>query len=222
MATFDVQHTEGMRWVKASLADDTIRTERGALNHMQGAVTMDVPLPSLRAAWVSLFSDESLLRPRFTGTGTVFLDSTLGGYHPLRIGRGEQWILDRKCFWVSDGEVEITVRRESWWTAFLAGEGFIWYKTVLRGDGQTLLSVDGPVEEIRLDDDRLVVDGPQVVARTAGIRLSLKRPTSNFLSFWLSGQERSYVYEGSGKLLLCTTPYWRKRMQQDRLGAAAE
>jgi hypothetical protein len=28
------------------------------------------------------------------------------------------------------------------------------------------------------------------------------------------------VYEGTGKLLLCTTPYWRQRMQQERASAA--
>jgi uncharacterized protein (AIM24 family) len=222
MATFEVQHTEGMRWVRVELADDDVRTERGALNHMQGAITMDVPLPSLRAAWVSLFSDESVLRPRYRGTGTVFLDSSLGSYHRLEIRRGEKWILDRRCFWASDGEVEITVRREHWLTSLYAGEGFVWYKTALAGEGQAMLSVDGPIKEIHLSDDRLVVDGPQVVARTTGVRFSLRRPTANLLSFWLSGENRSSVYEGSGRLLICTTPYWRLRMQRDRLGAAAE
>ncbi|MFM8284837.1 MAG: AIM24 family protein [Planctomycetaceae bacterium] len=222
MATFEIEHSEGMRWVKVDLADDDVRTERGALNHMLGSISMDVPLPSLRAAWVSLFSDESLLRPRYRGTGTVYLDSTLGGYHRLDVRRGEKWILDRRCFWASDGEVEIAVRREHWWTALLAGEGFLWFKTVLSGDGQALLTVDGPVSEVRLKGDRLVVDGPQVVARTAGIRLRMARPTANLVSYWLSGERRSYVYEGSGRLLLCTTPYWRMRMQRDRLTADAE
>lgn len=222
MATFEVQHTEGMRWVTVELADDDVRTERGALNHMQGSIAMDVPLPSLRAMWVSLFSDESVLRPRYHGTGTVVLDSSLGSYHRLEVRRGEKWILDRRCFWASDGEVELSVRRESWLTAWYAGEGFIWYKTVLAGDGQVMLSVDGPVREVHLKDDRLVVDGPQVVARTTGIRLSLRRPTTSLVSFWLSGQRRSHVYEGTGRLLLCPTPFWRLRMQQERLGPAAE
>jgi len=71
MATFEVEETEGMRWVKVGLDDDDVRAERGALNHFKGAITMDVPFPSLKAWWVSLFSDESLLRPRYEGTGTV-------------------------------------------------------------------------------------------------------------------------------------------------------
>ncbi len=181
---------------------------------------MDVPFPSLKAWWVSLFSDESLLRPRYSGTGSVYLDSSLGGYHLMRIAPGERWILDTKCFWASDGEVALSIHRESVWTSYWAEQGLFWYKTALKGAGQVVLAVDGPVEEIVLDRDRLVVDGPMVIARTQGIRLSIRRPARNWLAFWMSGQKRAYVYEGSGRLLLCTTPYWRQRMQKERLSAA--
>jgi uncharacterized protein (AIM24 family) len=89
MATFEIEESQSMRWVRVDLVDDDCRTERGALNHMKGSVVMTVPLPSLRAMWVALFSDESILRPRYEGTGSVYLDSSLGGLsrvhdHPRR------------------------------------------------------------------------------------------------------------------------------------------
>ena len=216
MATFEVESTEGMRWVRIDLEDDDCRTERGALNHMQGAITMDVPLPSFKAWWVSLFSDESLLRPRYVGTGSVFLDSTLGGYHVMEIQPPERWILDTRCFWASDGEVKLSIHRETMWTSWWADQGLFWYKTALKGDGQAVLAVDGPVEEVTLENDRLLTDGPFVIARTAGIRLRIRRPARSFVSYWLSGQKLAYSYEGTGKLLLCTVPYWRQRMQRER------
>jgi len=216
MATFKIEHTEGMRWVKIDLDGDDVRTERGALNHMQGAITMDVPLPSLRAWWVSLFSDESVMRPRYSGTGTVYLDSSLGGYHVMTVKPGERWVLDTRCFWASDGEVKLSIHREPMFTSLWAGEGLFWYKTALKGEGQVVLSVDGPVQEVQLNDDTLVTDGPFVVARTQGISMQIKRPAKNLLSYWLSGQKRAYVYKGTGKLLLCTVPYWRTRMQRER------
>jgi len=221
MATFEIEQSEGMRWVRVDLEDDDVRTERGALNHLTGSITMDVPLPSLKAWWVSLFSDESMLRPRYQGTGSVYLDSTLGGYHVMDVTSDERWILDTKCFWASDGEVSIGIHREPVWSAWLADQGLLWYKTALRGEGQVVLAVDGPVQEVNLVNDRLVADGPFVVARTAGLRLSIRRPARSLLSFWLSGQRRAYVYEGTGKLLLCTTPYWRQRMQKERVRDAA-
>ncbi|NDC54819.1 MAG: AIM24 family protein [Planctomycetia bacterium] len=221
MARFEIEHTEGMRWVRVDLDDDDVRTERGALNHMQGSVQMDVPWPTLTSWWVSLFSDESLLRPRYVGTGSVFLDSTLGGYHVMKVRPGERWILDTKCFWASDGEVKLSVHRERMWTSYRADQGLFWYKTALEGDGQVVLAVDGPVQEVELVDDRLVADGPFVIARTSGISLSVRRPARSWLSYWLSGQKLAYVFQGTGKILLCTTPYWRQRMQQARDPAAA-
>ncbi|MFN5756914.1 MAG: AIM24 family protein [Planctomycetia bacterium] len=221
MATFEVEQTEGMRWVRVDLDDDDVRTERGALNHMQGAIAMDVPLPTLKSWWVSLFSDESVLRPRYSGTGSVFLDSTLGGYHVMRVRPGERWILDTKCFWASDGEVKLSVHRERMWTAYWADQGLLWYKTALKGDGQVVLAVDGPVQEVELVDDKLVADGPFVIAHTNGITLSIRRPAKSWFSYWLSGQRCAYVYQGTGKLLLCTTPYWRQRMQKERAPGSA-
>jgi uncharacterized protein (AIM24 family) len=205
-----------MRWVRVDLDDDDVRTERGALNHMQGAIAMDVPFPTLKTWWVSLFSDESPLRPRYQGTGSVWLDSTLGGYHLMQIRPGERWILDGKCFWASDGEVQLSVHREAMWTSWWADQGLFWYKTALKGEGQVVLAVDGPVEEVSLKNDRLVTDGAFVVARTSGIQLRMRRPARSFLSYWLSGQTLAYSYEGTGKLLLCTVPYWRQRMQRER------
>ncbi|MEX0669602.1 MAG: AIM24 family protein [Pirellulales bacterium] len=219
MATFEVEHAEGMRWIKVALDDDDVRAERGALNHFKGAISMDVPFPSLKSWWVSLFSDESLLRPRYHGTGTVYLDSSLGGFHAMPITPGERWILDTKCFWASDGEVKLSVHRERFWTAYLADQGLFWYKTALKGAGQVVLSVSGPVEELELTNDQLIVDGPFVVAHTSGITLSVRRPAKSWLSYWLSGQKLAFCYHGTGKLLLCTTPYWRARMQQDSTAA---
>jgi uncharacterized protein (AIM24 family) len=222
MATFKLVHSEGMRWVKVMLDNDAVRTERGALNHMQGAITMDVPWPTLQAWWVSLFSDESLLRPRYSGTGTVYLDSSLGGYHLLKINPGERWVLDTRCFWASDGEVGLSITRERMLTSLWADEGLFWYKTVLKGKGKAVLSVQGPVQEVELNDDTLVTDGPFVIARTQGISMQIKRPAKNIISYWLSGQKRAYVYKGTGKVLLCTVPYWRARMQKERAGWVAE
>jgi len=216
MAEFQIEHIEGMRMVKIHLENESVRTEHRALHHMTGAVTMDVPLPSIRAWWVSLFSDESLLRPRFTGTGDVFLDSSLGGYHVFDVRADEKWVLDNRCFWAAEAGVNLGIYREWMTTAFWAGEGLLWFKTVLRGEGRAVLCVDGPVQEIELKDGRMVVDGPFVLARTNGIKFSMRRPARSLLSYWMSGEKLARVYEGTGRLLLCTTPYWRLKLSRMR------
>jgi uncharacterized protein (AIM24 family) len=212
MATFEVEHAEGMRWIKVSLNNETVRAERGALNHMLGDITMDVPLPSLRAMFISVFSEESLVRPAFKGTGELYLESTLGGFHAFQVGEGESWVIQNGAYWASEEGVKLSVHRESFLTAFYAGEGLFWYETKLSGKGQAVLIATGPVEEVTLNDERLVVDGNYVIARTSGISFSIRRPTRSRLRYYLSGERYARVYRGTGRLLMSTTPYWRLRL----------
>ncbi|MBY0586870.1 AIM24 family protein [bacterium] len=199
--------------MKVTLRNDAIRAENGAMNHYVGDITMDTPWPGLRSLWVSLFSQESLFRPCFRGSGQVYLDSSLGGFHTMDLHEGDTWIVENGAYWTSDDEINISIRRERFMTAFWAGEGFFWYQTQLRGTGKVVLVTKGPVEEMTLNNERLVVDGRMVLARTDGIRFSVTRPTRSLLGYWLSGQTLSNVYQGTGRLLISTTPYWRYAMK---------
>ncbi|MBX7103781.1 MAG: AIM24 family protein [Gemmataceae bacterium] len=221
MAKFRIEQSEGMRWVHVTLDHDAVRTRRGALSYMQGAITLDVPLPSLRGVWVSLLSNESFFRPRFRGTGQLNLESSLGGYHVLKLKSGEDWILDQNAFWCADDSISLSVYREWMITAFWAGEGLIWYKTRASGEGTAVIAAPGPVEEVTLKDETFVVDGSHVLARTHGLSFSIRRPSRGILGFFLSGERTAHVYKGSGKLLLSATPYWRYRMMQDRAADSA-
>jgi hypothetical protein len=37
----------------------------------------------------------------------------------------------------------------------------------------------------------------------------------------MSGQKLAYCYRGTGRLLLCTTPYWRARLKNESAATAA-
>jgi uncharacterized protein (AIM24 family) len=213
MAKFEIEHTEGVRWLKITLDNEVVRAEKGAMNHMSGDISMDVPMPRPRDILVSLVSDESPLRPRYQGTGELFLESTLGGFHIMEILEGESWIYGPGSYWASEGDVTLSIHRERFVTAFWAGEGFFWYQTAARGKGKIALATTGPVEEIRLNKGRIVLGGNYVVGRTSGIKFSIQRSARSRWSQWLSGENYARVYEGSGKLLLCTTPYWRFRVK---------
>src|SRR3546814_19245763 len=64
MATFNVLEQEGMRLVRITIGDETVRAESGALSHLRGAVEVDAPVPSPGHAIRSMLSDEAIVRPR--------------------------------------------------------------------------------------------------------------------------------------------------------------
>ena len=211
MAKFEIEHSEHMRWVKVTLDNETVRAEKGALNHMIGDLTMDVPLPRLRDILVSMVSDESPFRPRYHGTGELHLESTLGGFHIMEMTEDESWIFSPGSYWASESDIKLTIFRERFMTSFWAGEGFFWYQTAARGKGKVVLTAPGPVEEMTLKNGRIVVAGNYVLGRTSGIKFSVRRAARSYFSHILSGEASARVYEGTGKLLMCSTPYWRNR-----------
>ncbi|MGH6899611.1 MAG: AIM24 family protein [Geminicoccaceae bacterium] len=81
----------------------------------------------------------------------------------------------------------------------------------MSGQGRVVLTAPGPVEEVTLDGERLVVEGKLVIARTQGLDDRVRRATKFFQSF-ISGESAVRTYQGKGKALVCWTPYWNQYM----------
>jgi uncharacterized protein (AIM24 family) len=208
MANFEVCQLEGMRWVQISIEDETVRAEAGALSYMNGQISMSARLPSFGSAIKSMISNEAIIRPSYTGTGVIHLESSLGGYHMFEVA-GESWVLENGAYWASDASVDLGLFRERVWTSLWAGDGLIDYQTMVSGKGRVVLNAPGPVEEVVIDGGRLVADGRVVIARTEGLDYRIRRPTKLIQSF-LSREPLVRVYEGKGKALVCWTPYWNQ------------
>jgi uncharacterized protein (AIM24 family) len=210
MSHFEIVETEGMRYVRIRVADETVRAESGALSYMTGQITMQSPLPGVGSAVKCLLSDEPLVRPSYSGTGEVYLQPSFHGYHVFELD-GEAWILENGAYWASDGSVELGLHRERIITSFWAGEGFIDFQTRVSGHGRVVLNSQGPIREMVLHDDSIAVEGKLVVARTAGLDYSVRRPSRSIIGYWLSGENLVRVYQGTGKVLMAVAPFWTHR-----------
>jgi len=212
MAQFDILSAEGSNWVKITLQDETVRAEAGALSYMMGEIKIATPLPSLPGIIKSALADESMLRPTYSGSGEIHLESSLGGFHIIDL-KGEQWILESGSYWASDGDIQVGAFREKVTTAFWTGEGFIQYQTRVSGVGKVALRSNGPVEEIEINKGRFLAEGKYVIGRTGDITYTVRRPTRSYFSYLLSGESYFRCFEGTGRLLVAATPYWRMRFQ---------
>ena len=212
MAVFEVQQTEGMRSVKIILNNEVVQTEAGALATMDGDVEMAAAIPSPLGAVRSVFAQQSIIRPKFSGSGIIYLDPSVRGYHMFEVPENENWILAKGAYWASESSVKLSLARQKVMTSLWIGEGFIYYQTKLSGHGKVVLNADGPVEEIKLDNSRLKVDGRMVIARTEGLTFTVKKPARSLFSSMLCHEGMLRTYEGSGSLLLSRMPFWNKRL----------
>jgi uncharacterized protein (AIM24 family) len=210
MAQFEVLEQEGMRFVKITLRDETVRAEAGALSYMVGNITVHARLPTIAAYIRSTLADEAVIRPEYTGTGAVYLESTFAGFHVFEIK--EPWIIESGAYWASEGSVDLGFTRERFMTAFWSGEGFIDLQTRVNGHGKVVVTCQGPVEELALNNERLMAEGKYVIARTKGIKYTIRRPTKTYFGRRLAKERYFRCYEGEGRLLFSSTPYWRVRM----------
>ena len=218
MATFKIESNEGVQSVVAQLENEMIRAESGAHNFAIGKITIDAPLPGVRGILAAIASGERFIRPKYTGTGTVNLEPSLGGFHILEL-KDEPWIIAPGGYWASEGSVKLSIKRERFLTSLLAGEGFLFYQTQVVGQGKVLIASPGPVEEITLEKGRLIDENKVVLARSAGITLKIRRATRRLIDTLWSGEKAVRLYEGTGKLLICKAPYWRYRSELEKLNS---
>ncbi len=216
MAEFKVKRLEGTQYVEVHLDDESVIAEAGALSYFVGDITLHShvipsPLPALR----SMFANESVFRPRYTGTGVVTLESSLGGFHVIELNE-ETWILEPGSYWASEGDIEVGFHQERLLTSLRAGEGLIYLQTRVMGAGKVVVTTRGPVEEIDLEEGQSVAaDGRYVICRSHSVSFSIRRPTKSWLGKYTSGEGLVRYYQGPGRLLLNPAPYWRYKMLHD-------
>ena len=211
MAQFDIIEQEGVRLVKCTLSNETVRTEAGALYYMRGPITMESKAPSMGGFLKALTTGEKIFRPTYTGSGELYLEPSLGGFHVMDCG-GQTWILENGAYCASETSITVDIHRESTLTALKSGEGFFDFQTKISGQGQVVLNSQGQTEVVHLQEDRMVVDGNYVLARSGSIRYSAQRAAKSLFGSLTSGEGFVRIYEGTGTLVMAPIPYWRHRL----------
>lgn len=211
MARFEVIEEENTRYVLAILQDEEVRAEAGALAYFHGDIKMRARIPSPLQMLRASISEEAAIRPVFSGTGRVVLESSPGGFHVFEINE-KPWILERGSYWASESGVSIGISREKVLNSFWSGTGLIEYYTLAAGRGKVVLNSPGPVEEIDLGEEEFACDGHKVIARSSRVQYWLRRPSNSIVSSWLTGEKMLRVYRGPGRILVSPAVYWNEAL----------
>ncbi len=217
MVKFSIREVEGMRQVRMDIRDETVRARRGAMSNLRGNVSLTPRLPGSGDIFRSMFTKEAVIRPYYSGTGSILLKPSLSGYHVVDVTEGDRWILEPGVYWASEGSVELSMYREPFWAGLWAGDGpFVW-KTTLSGHELVAINAPGPVETVEIKDDEMRVQGRLILGRTDGLKFSSQR-SAPFPRHFISGQQRLRVFTGTGKALVCWTPYWNEHLLKSVTG----
>ncbi len=204
MATFEIIEKQGLKMVKATIDNETIRAEAGALHYMKGLIQLESKTPSAKGFLKSMVTQESIFRPTYTGTGEIFFGPpTFGEYTMLDLAN-EAWVLDKGAYVCSDIAIDVGVYTNKAISGLLSGEGF--FQTKVEGSGRLVIHSDGPLEAIDLQSERLAVDGKFAVARHANLNFSVQKAAKGLLGSMTSGEGLLNIIEGTGRVLLSPVP----------------
>ena len=197
--TFDVVTREQLNMVKVDLVNSAFRYEAGAMHYMKGNLELETNVPGVGKLLKSMVTKEKIIKPVISGTGTVFLEPSFGEFTILNL-QNDEWILDQGAYYASDMEIEIGAFTNKAISALFSGEK--WFQTVVAGTGKVIIVSAGPLEEIELNNEKLVVDGRFAVARTSGVELNVKKASKSIFSSIISGEGLVNTFSGTGKVLI--------------------
>lgn len=204
MATFEVVAREGLKMIRSTINNESIRAESGALHYMRGRIDISTPAPSVGGLLKSFVTSENIFRPTYSGVGEIFFGPPIfGEYHILDLNN-EEWILEQGSYVCSDYPIEIGVWRNKAFSALLGGEG--WFQTLVKGTGKVVMQAPGYVERIELKGEKLSVDGKFALARTSGLKFEVQRASRSLMGSVTSGEGLLSTFEGTGTVLIAPVP----------------
>jgi uncharacterized protein (AIM24 family) len=196
---FSVEEKQMLKMVKVEMQNTMFRCESGAMYYMQGNLQIESKMPSAGGLLKSMVTKETAFKPTISGTGTVYLEPSFGEFTIMDL-KNETWILDKGAYYASEMGIEVGLWTNKAISGLFSGEGF--FQTQVSGTGKVIVVSNGPLEEINLVNDRLVVDGSFAVARTAGIEFTVNKATKGLFSSWTSGEGIVNTFTGTGKVLI--------------------
>ena len=153
----------------------------------------------------SLVTSETIVKPRYTGVGTLVLEPTF--YHIL-LADLDEWegdvVIEDGMFLACEDTVKLDiVARTTFSSALLGNEGL--FNSRLSGSGVAVLESPVPAQEliiVDLENDVLRIDGSMAIAWSDSLKFTVERTTRTLVGSAVSGEGLVNVYRGTGRVLI--------------------
>jgi uncharacterized protein (AIM24 family) len=189
-----------LKQIKITLENEEIITEAGALHFMKGNISPTNKIPSVGNFIQSKLSGEAVFRPRYQGTGEIYLEPTFGHFIVHEIN--EDIIVDKGIFYSCESSITVgAVLQNNISSAILGGEGL--FQTRLSGKGKVVLISPTPVLELKkykLNNDKLSVDGNFAILRSASIDFRVEKSSKTLIGTAFSGEGLLQTFQGVGEV----------------------
>ncbi|WP_406670740.1 AIM24 family protein [Methanolobus sp. ZRKC4] len=198
-----------LKQVKVTLNDSGVIVEPGALYFHKGNIACESNIGGVGGLAKKMLhnklTNESTFKPRYTGTGEVFLEPGFSHFLIVKLDNGSV-IVDKGIFYCCEDTLEVGVASQKNISAGLFGGD--WFQTRISGTGICVLESPVPMNEIlkcNLNNERLQVDGNFALLRSDSVNFSVERSSKGIAGSMTSGEGRLQTFEGTGIVWLAPT-----------------
>lgn len=211
-----------LKQIRIILEDSAVKLESGALSYLKGDIELQNKVGGVLGFGKKLINSkltgETVFKPRYEGTGEIFLEPSFGHYALLEL-EDEEVIVDDGVFYACEDSIEIgAAMQKSISSMILGNEGL--FQTKISGSGIVVLEIPVPENEIfkcRLSNDTLKVDGNFAILRTGGIEFTVEKSSKSIIGSATSGEGFLNVYKGTGEVWLVPTKVVYDKLQSNGL-----
>ncbi|MBD3109603.1 AIM24 family protein [Bacillus sp. AGMB 02131] len=208
-AYFAAQMNVRKRQVACDLSKGNVTIQAGTMQWMAGNVNATTGIKGvgdfIGKAIRSRVTNETTIKPEYTGDGTLVLEPT---YKYLLLLDVAEWggsvVLDDGLFYACESTLkQKAVMRSTLSSAAAGGEGL--FNLSLNGSGFCCLESEVPKEElieVALNDDVLKIDGNLAIAWSSTLKFTVERSGKSLIGSAASGEGLVNVYRGTGKVLM--------------------
>ena len=197
------------RQVVCSLSVSPVTVQAGAMQWMVGDVEARTGVKGVGdffgKALRGAVTNESAIKPEYTGSGLLVLEPTYKHIVLLDVGKWNGGVvLDDGLFLACESNIQHkTIARSTVSSAVAGGEGL--FNLGLFGSGVACLESPCPREElieIELNNDVLKIDGNMAIAWSASLQFTVERSGKSLIGSAASGEGLVNVYRGTGRVLM--------------------
>ena len=197
------------RQIVCDISKSNVTVQAGAMQWMVGDVKATTGIKGagdlIGKAVRSKMTEESTIKPEYTGDGVLVLEPT---YKHIILLDVSEWngsvVLEDGMFLACESSLKHkAVMRSTFSSAVAGNEGL--FNLGLQGKGVVCLESPvpkGELVEITLEDDVLKVDGNQVIAWSGSLKFTVERSGRSLIGSAASGEGLVNTYRGTGKVLL--------------------
>lgn len=199
------------RQVLIELKDNGCVVQAGAMQWMSGDINMGSGVKGVGNFIGKMVSSkvtgESMVKPEYTGTGSVMLEPTYRYILLIDVSKWGSIVLDDGLFLACDNTLtQKVVARNNVSSAVFGGEGL--FNLSLSGDGILVCESNCPMEElyeVELENDTLKIDGNMAIAWSGSLDFTVEKAGKSLIGSAVSGEGLVNVYRGTGKVLMAPT-----------------